>query len=140
MQYMQSIHDDLHAECIEHAVDFAIQMDPGIGFVDTPQGFRRFYPTKKGYIQLMDACPGRTTTESDIDDTLIAKFAERLGRLHRATEDFDTSSYQSVNYHRDRLDEFRLLAEKFVHGSDRSDLRGILSEYTNRIAPLHPVL
>lgn len=139
VQYMQSIRDELHAECIEKAVDFTIRMDPSIGFVWKLENKKRFYPAEKGYIQLMNACSGRTITELDIDDNLIRKLAERLGKFHKATENFHITPYKTVNYHRDRLTEFRMLAEKYVHKSGRFDLINLLSEYTKRIEPLHPV-
>ena len=139
IQYMQSIRNDLHAECIEKAVDFTIQTDPSIGFVGKLENKRRFYSAEKGYIQLMNAISGRTITESDIDNRLIESLAEHLGKFHKATESFDITPYKTVNYHRDRLQEFRLLAEKFVQKSGRFDLLDLLSEYTKRIESLYLV-
>ncbi len=139
VQYMQSIRDELHAECIEKAVDFTIQMDSSIGFVWKLENKKRFYPAEKWYIQLMNASSGRTITEWDIDDNIVRSLAECLGKFHKATESFDITLYKTVNYHRDRLSEFRILAEHFVHKSGRSDLLDLLSEYTKRMEHLHPV-
>ncbi len=87
----------------------------------------------------MEASSGKTIQESDIDDILICKLAERLGRFHKATENFVFESYKTINYHRDRLLELRSLAEVFVEKSNRTDLSELLIEYTKRIEKLHPV-
>jgi len=42
-----------------------------------------------------------------------------------------------VNYHRDKLHEFRVLAEIFVHAQNNTELQKTLLEYTSRVQKLH---
>jgi thiamine kinase-like enzyme len=41
-----------------------------------------------------------------------------------------------VNYHRERLHEFRLLAERFVHSQENTELSDLLDQYTFRVEKL----
>jgi hypothetical protein len=65
----------------------------------------------------MDYIPGRNIIESEVDDILISDIARRLGIFHTSTLGFPFEQYSEMNYHRDRLAEFRSQTEVFVYKS-----------------------
>ena len=138
IQCMRSIRNIHHASFIDDAIAFLSKKDPSLWFAPTPDGLQRFYEADWCFIQIMDVVSWKNIAESDITISIVEKLALKLWRFHKVAQDFSCEKYQDVNYHRERLHEFRLLAEKFVHLQKNTHLHDLLTEYTFRIEKLRP--